>query len=401
MSKWRDTIKARSVDSKALTGSLGGALFIVPSSEGVFGRRTVLHEYPQRDTPWVEDSGRKGRQFPLEVFVDRRVNPDYQVARDALIVVLEKEGPHTLVHPWYGTMTVSLLEPASVQEITGRGGRATFRLVLVEDGGLIFPSSSTDTSQETNDRADDALGAVEDDFLDIFDTDGLPDWGLAEMADDVYTTLAELEEIVDGASGRVAAEIRTPANVVTSIVGSIQRIEDSVTEPLRAISLYKRLFGAGSDSRTIRATTPVRRQQATSTAALQRLTRQTAVIEACRVSSKAEFETRDEALETSAMLLAAMDSMIEGVDPVSGEPISDAVYQQLAALRAAVAIDLRTRGARLPELTTYTPPATLPALVVAHQVYGDATREQEIIERNRIGHPGFVPGGEALEILHG
>jgi prophage DNA circulation protein len=42
--------------------------------------------------------------------------------------------------------------------------------------------------------------------------------------------------------------------------------------------------------------------------------------------------------------------------------------------------------------------ATLPALVVAHRVYGDATRADEIVSRNRVRHPGFVPGGIALEV---
>ena len=42
---------------------------------------------------------------------------------------------------------------------------------------------------------------------------------------------------------------------------------------------------------------------------------------------------------------------------------------------------------------------TLPALVIAHQVHADATRENEIIKRNAITHPGFVQAGYALEVL--
>jgi prophage DNA circulation protein len=38
--------------------------------------------------------------------------------------------------------------------------------------------------------------------------------------------------------------------------------------------------------------------------------------------------------------------------------------------------------------------------VVAHQLYGDATKADEIIARNRnVRHPGFVRGGQALEVL--
>jgi prophage DNA circulation protein len=125
------------------------------------------------------------------------------------------------------------------------------------------------------------------------------------------------------------------------------------------------------------------------------------VIEACRSSSQAAYPTRSEALAASTLLLDNLDGLMEAVEPVSGEPISDDVYQVLAGLRSAVAQDLRTRGARLPDLTTYTTPATLPALVVAHRIYGDATRADEITDRNQISHPGFVPGGEELEVLNG
>mgnify|MGYP000977712715 CR=1 FL=1 len=39
------------------------------------------------------------------------------------------------------------------------------------------------------------------------------------------------------------------------------------------------------------------------------------------------------------------------------------------------------------------PPASVPALVAAHRLYGDAGRDAEIVGRNRIRHPGRVPGG--------
>jgi prophage DNA circulation protein len=389
------------VEGKALIGSFRGARFIVPSSDAVFGRRNVVHEYPLRDTAWVEDLGRKAGPFSIPVFVDGSLvkSGDYTEARDALIAAIEEEGPGTLVHPWYGTMTVSLAEPSPVKESTSAGGRATFRLVFVEDGGLRYPASGADTAWAVDEKADSALEVSQEDFSKIFDTDGLPGWSLTELAADLYTTLADLEEMVAGVAGEIAAEIRSPANMATAIIGSVQRLAKVATEPLRAILLYKSLFDAGDDCPAISTTTSVRQQQAGSTAAIQRLTQQTAVIEACRSSSQAEYPTRSEALAAAALLLDNLDGLMEAVDPVSGEPISDDVYQVLAGLRAAVSVDLRTRGARLPDLTAYTPPATLPALVVAHRIYGDATRADEITNRNKLRHPGFVVGGEELEVM--
>ncbi|MHB1183401.1 MAG: DNA circularization protein [Desulfobulbia bacterium] len=395
---WRDTIKGRSEGGVPLVGSFRGAKFIVPDSDATFGRRAEVHEYPRRDTPWVEDLGRKARQFSIEVFVDGRLG-DYLAARDALIAALEEKGSATLVHPWYGSMTVSLAEPAGVRESTREGGRATFRLAFVEAGELRFPTSGVDTATVVDKQASATLTSMIRDFIKNFNVDGLPAWSLAEIERDLYGALAEVEGLISGVAGAIAGEIRTPGNMAAGIIGAIQRLRGIAPEPLQAVGLYKRLFAAGEDNPTVPATTAVREQQVQNSAAVQRLTQQTAVVEAARSASQADYPARDEALATAAMLQEALDVQMEAVEPVTGAPISDPVYQALAALRAAVSIDLRTRGARLPELTGYTPGTTLPALVIAHRLYGDATRADEITDRNRIRHPGFVPGGETLEVV--
>jgi len=41
----------------------------------------------------------------------------------------------------------------------------------------------------------------------------------------------------------------------------------------------------------------------------------------------------------------------------------------------------------------------MPAIVLAYRLYGDAERADEIVARNRVRHPGFVPGGQPLEVL--
>lgn len=47
----------------------------------------------------------------------------------------------------------------------------------------------------------------------------------------------------------------------------------------------------------------------------------------------------------------------------------------------------------------YTPRETLPSLLVAYQIYGDAGRADEIAARNTPRHPGFLVGGNQLEVL--
>jgi prophage DNA circulation protein len=58
-------------------------------------------------------------------------------------------------------------------------------------------------------------------------------------------------------------------------------------------------------------------------------------------------------------------------------------------VRAALAIDTYTELQVMP----------VPSLLVAYQIYGDAGRADEITKRNEPRHPGFLMGGNQLEVL--
>lgn len=397
----RARIKQQSHAGRAQQGSFRGVPFIVPEHDATFGRRTELHEYPLRDNPYVEDLGRKAREFTITVFVDNSLTTDdnYLTARDALIGALEKPGPGALVHPWFGTLQVAVTEPAKLRESTREGGRATFTIVCVESGELQFPDGVPDTVVGVQDAAALAETAALDDFSKVFSVLTLPDAYLAEIETELTRTLAVLTDTVGNVAATIAAEIRAPYNMGVAILGAIDKIKTVATEPLRALKLYEKLFGAGNDSSAVPTTTPTRLQQAQSTQAMQQMVQRGAVLRATTTSAEADYASLNDALATRDRLLAALDAQMSATNVATGAPIDDDLYQALAGLRAAVNEDLTIRGGKLPRITTYTPPTTLPALVIAHRLYGDASRADEIVARNKIRHPGFVPGGVALEVL--
>ena len=124
------------------------------------------------------------------------------------------------------------------------------------------------------------------------------------------------------------------------------------------------------------------------------LTGRAATLTAARLVAETDWVSRQDAEAAGNDTLALIDAQM-----TTAEPISDAVYTALVTLRAAVSEDLRTRAVALPGMTSYTPQRTLPALVVAHRLYGDATRADEIAVRNNVPHPGALRGGIALEVL--
>jgi prophage DNA circulation protein len=79
--------------------------------------------------------------------------------------------------------------------------------------------------------------------------------------------------------------------------------------------------------------------------------------------------------------------------------IDDDLYFSLYDLQTAVTRDLNERAAELPRLAELTLNNSLPALVVSHDLYGNISQEQDIVDRNNVAHPSFVPGGIPIEVL--
>ncbi len=383
-------------------GSFKAAKFYVREAELEAGRRVQLHEYPLRDKPYAEDLGRKARKIQFEAYC---IGPDYQQARDALIARVEEPGSGELRHPYHGTLVVTVTG-FRVRESTRHGGYAAITIQCVEAGEQAFPTATTATQEAVKTAADksvaDSINAFADDFA-ISDVAGAVDDFLKEV-DDVFSAVAN---VVGSVSGPLADIIRAPAELGAAIAGAVTNISSIATEPVRAIEIYRNLFNTGTDPVTV-GTMPRARQKARNTQALNELVRTTAIVSACKASAALELSpvkqgdrpfTRSAVLTLRDELLDAIDERQQITDVVSGQSIDDDLYNSLSDLRVAVMTDLSTRGKRLPSVMAYTPLATLPALVIAHQVYGDATRDVELVNLNNIRHPGFVLGGQVLEVL--
>ena len=122
--------------------------FQVDNSEFETGRRTQIHEYPQRDKPYMQDMGRRSREIEFDAFV---VGQDYVEKANALLGAIEEYGAGTLIHPWLGTMQVNALScRVSFDRYLGQ---ARFRLSFIEAGELAFPSSAQSTAQASRTAA--------------------------------------------------------------------------------------------------------------------------------------------------------------------------------------------------------------------------------------------------------
>lgn len=129
--------------SQLQASSFRGVPFAVVAEEGSHGRRQAVHEYPYRDTAWIEDLGRGTRRFMIRGFLIQNSQiyggGDVIAQRQSLVAACEAKGSGTLVHPTLGELTVSI--PENGLRISGsmESGRVfEFTLMALESGLKVF-----------------------------------------------------------------------------------------------------------------------------------------------------------------------------------------------------------------------------------------------------------------------
>ena len=389
-----------------IAATFRGAAFFVGGHEAELGRRVQVHEYPQRDKPYTEDLGRATRVFSLDAFV---LGDDYLAQRDRLLRAVELPGPGQLKHPYLGEMRASCVSCRLV-ESTPEGGLARFALDFVESGDAEFKSDTASTAAAVAAAGTTCTAATQSSFTSRFNVAGKPqfvaeaalsnaDRALAGMTSAVGKVrgaadqVAALQRDVDAARRDLITLIYTPASAAQALVGNLQQLVRSVAEtPRDALTLARTFFRFGLDLPGVSPSTASLAAQWRNQAEQVQLVRVAAVSEGARAATGVQFESYQDAV-------TVRDEMVETMDDLMLGATTDAMYDALRSLRTSVVRDVAARGGDLARLVTWTPAVTMPALVAAQALYADATRAPELVLRNRVRHPLFVPGAAPLEVL--
>jgi len=398
---WRDNLQP---------ASFRGVPFFVDDADTGGGRRVAVHEYIDapdgtgRTTPFPEDLGTAAKTYSIRGYV---LGAEYMAARDALFDALNTRGPGKLVHPFLGALDVQG-QLASFSETMAEGGKATFTMNFVEAGRQQFPTSAVDRLFNVDAAAYGVAGAAITDFLDKFKVDGLPEFvrdvARADMASISKTLIGIdmpgaakdlLSEYVQAANSlitnadRLLSEPGTMAGQITGLIQQLRGIMDSSGNGEQA-SAFNSITKFTSTTKPI-TTTPSQAQAYTNGQAFVNLVRDTAISEQASAAIRGEYESYDEAVEARDTTLTQIDAQ--------ADTAADAVYVAYQALRSQVVTALPEDGEDLPRLSTIRLPESEPAVVLAYGLYDDTSRDGEIVSRNQIRHPGFVPSNRDLQVL--
>lgn len=123
-------------------------------------------------------------------------------------------------------------------------------------------------------------------------------------------------------------------------------------------------------------------------AAMAALCRRTALIELARATLDYDPPSYDDAVAVRDQVC----DLIEAEQLIAADAFEDDVAAAFRSLMGAVARDLTARGASLSPMRTVTLGASLPALVIAQRLYGDAARADEVVAMaGQPPNPAFMP----------
>lgn len=406
--------------------SFRGVPFEVEASGITVGRRTVVHEYPQRDRPYVEDMGRATRNITLQCFV---VGSDYLEQAQALMHELEEPGPGTLIHPWLGEMEVTITSVSELQFDQGLGV-ASVTITATEAGDLEFPAVTADEDTEALEAADAVEKSAVDKFCEDFDLSTINDWVDSALEGSLldalnFVSAGDLGKLFDYAEGvanladKAMALLSTdPKIFATRLAGALGLSRWATTvsawrgvaKSLKNLCRHDKLK-ARTKAYAERKGEPmsdVTRQVMKSQAAIETLVRQLLIAQMVGVSTlvatskdvsspDGEEDTRT-TTRSYDEIVELRDELCQVLDDELLMEESDEMYQTLDEARTAIFDVLTHKADALQHVVIVKPDDVFPAVVLAYDYHDDADRDLEIARRNSVEHEGFCPASE-LRVL--
>lgn len=400
--------------------SYEGIRFDVDSATLSFGRRTVTHEFPQRDTSYVEDLGKATRQFSIQGFI---VGDDFIDRSKRLIDKIESQvgtdrraNHGKLVHPWLGSLEVTPIDNPSITYDKAKR-ICTFTLTFLEAGN--------ESTKKTTSWANKLLSKADALYAKIFG-DWTPD-KIAGIVDDVTSQINSCAAVLSNCQfaqmfnlGNDILELGH--DIATSLYNKKEQARSSLLGALglsqyaQSTTDWKLASIKCTDAITLPVLKPV--NVASSTGPSKKLSDKERINEAVDEIKK-NFRLVLIANAMGAISMIGEDNDVD-TDSNSKKTLSD---EQILKIRNnllnAIDAEMLIQGTDdnqdyldlvdsyvavykfLTEklngdfgIETVTLKQSEPSFVLAYDKYGDSTRADEIAERNDVINPLFMPAGD-------
>jgi len=397
--------------------SFRGAKFWVEQDTVNTGRRLVVHEFPKRDLPYVEDMGRSANTVDITAYV---CSDNAGGEASALRSACERLGPSTLQLPL--ERLTAHCESCSREFAKDKLGYVAFKLKFVREGGGAAPAPSAYVQRLTFVASQNVAAPLREAFVAEYTTAGLPGFVADDSADAIRDGAAALDaaraavtldaalapgvaraiqDIYDGAASLAAvgmtgdtwesrAFISTASGSISAPV--VEQFMSAAVKLREAAGAEGAILALADSTAYVEGpapdpVTPSRRQAQANARAVARVVRVAALTQWVVAMTEAEYADRRAAISSRARVAAAIEGEI---DTLAG-PGAHGLYVALAELRGHAVNFFSRLITDMAPILAVGGNQSLPSLWWANTLYGDAARAGELAARNRVIHASFMP----------
>lgn len=433
--------------------SFRGVGFYVASDKGEYGRRNIKHEYPMRDTAYIEDMGQRATKYSVNAYL---FGDDWVAKKDALVAACTARGPAILQLPTEAPVLVAC-DTLSVSRTKDECGFYTVTMEFVVAAnygspaaaigviesliGSVFaaaispmtaffdnnyigsntlPYVSNNQTARISQLSADVIAAVESSPS----TDSAASTDIVQAAISVYQNAAIYAE-PDALTSVYLASQPIPARTIGTVTGdlgttSIATSGITVTSGAAAIvPMIAYMIGALGNSmspddaavalrplaawsvnepgrvRVLPPNAPVKIEVAPTISASELADARNAALFCGMVRSFALMKLAQaisaKTFATRQEAIQARATVVELFNAQIEEFSEDSVVNILLSARDYAVRSITQRMTTLVPVLSINAPMSKPSLYWAARLYADVNRAEELAERNSVSTPAFMP----------
>lgn len=380
--------------------SFKGIPFHVETTEEIVSQRVVVHEYAGRNTPYVEELGLGKRNIKFTAYF---IGEGYLNQRDRFIAACEQGGVGTLTHPFFAAQKRVVFISSTWQHDKNAVGRTSVSLEFIESEAPPSPLIRPDTRMRLDQAFQEAVSATIAAFNAVHDVVNVIDYvrdnsvGLIEDVAAIIDTMRLDTIMTPEASASLAASIRDFYDDAPKLVSDesmpahmgalITAFREGANDATDAAGALGALHEFHTGSEAVLFNTPSRILQQQNQHAIERLVRRLSTVAFCRTLVDQNYQFKEEVRQVRLQASMLIEARLHEISKIN----EDNIYIAFTNIRTKISEDFDDRAEGLGELLEVEVPRSMPSLVNSWRLYQDPLRAEELVERNRVEHPSWMP----------
>lgn len=400
---WKDTL---------FDASFRQVPFECTSANESRAKSVVVSQPPYSDKAFVSDMGNDARRYTITAFIE---GEDYEIYRDNLIIALDMRGAGELVHPLYGSLNVQVMD-YSIKQDSESVDSCTIDISFIaaisasDTQSLFLPVAIPPVSEQAPaiilEQPSAALETYQEQLEQISNPEAVA--VARSIPEKVRAEIRRVREILQVNTQQVN-DLFSPPDWINGIINDTIGLMNDIPLDADPVANWRRVINRIKSIGDMFADTdiaPLRMVGVVLPAAMQAQS----MIDLIVTDSELQSINPIELINANNVVRQTINDTIAIVRRIEPEPdvginmpkiIIDTRNQVATLKKAAAQLQKLTNDAvnKKPPLIQYTVKRATTLRLLAHRLYGDHSRADELLTLNKdLVNPGLVQAGTRLNI---